>query len=106
MTMTTPISLPATPQTQESPWEHVLHSLSQPPPWPPAASSLTKQYHPPPTHTLVLGVLSKTDMDWAQSLEGKPTVTRATTPEGEERSTQEDQGGTEGPGPSTQGERQ
>lgn len=45
-------------------------------------------------------------MDWAQSLEGKPTVTRATTPEGEERSTQEDQGGTEGPGPSTQGEPQ
>lgn len=70
-------------------------------------SFLTNEAVPPsPTHTLVPGVLSKTDMDWAQSLEGKPTVTRATMPEGEERSTQEDQGGTEGPGPSTQGEPQ
>lgn len=54
----------------------------------------------------VPGVLCKTDTDLAQSLEGKLTITQATTPKGEEHSTQKDRGGTEGPGLRTQGEPQ
>lgn len=69
-------------------------------------SFLTNEAEPRSPTRRVPGVLCKTDTDVAQSLEGKPTITQATTPKGEGHSTQKDQGGTEGPGLRTQGEPQ